>query len=126
MPEPYPKSRQLRRGAKRYRRIVASPKQWQAIVAEKQGPCRLCLDPAANGRLYGRIEFHHLLSRARGGDDVAENIIPLCPGCHEHVTRNRVYALRALARVLTPAEVAYLVAALGEGAIERLFGVRRP
>ena len=39
--KPYTKSQQLARGAKRYRRKVASPKQWQAIIAAKVGPCRV-------------------------------------------------------------------------------------
>ena len=46
MADPYPKSRQLARGERRYRRKVASAKQWQAIMAAKIGPCRVCCDPA--------------------------------------------------------------------------------
>lgn len=29
-----------------------------------------------------RVELHHILSRARGGDDIEANLIFLCPGCH--------------------------------------------
>ena len=47
--KPYPKAQQLARGERRYRRKVASAKQWQRIAAEKQGPCRVCRDPASNG-----------------------------------------------------------------------------
>lgn len=126
MAEPYPKSRQLRRGEKRYRRIVASPKQWAAIVAEKQGPCRVCLDPAANGRLYGRVEFHHLVRRGgQFGDDVADNIVPLCSDCHAEVTAFHLPALLRLGETLTAAERAYCVGKLGAEAVERLFGVGR-
>lgn len=123
MADPYPKSRQLARGAKRYRRIVASPKQWAAIVTAKQGPCRVCLDPAANGRMYGRIEFHHLVSRAQLGDDVPDNIVPLCPDCHLSVTSNNPVPLAALAASLTDGEYAYVIGKLGEAALERLYGV---
>lgn len=122
-PKPRPKSAQLSRGQRRYRRIVASPKQWAAIVEAKQGPCRVCTDPAANGRLYGRIEFHHLVSRAALGDDVADNIAPLCPSCHLLVTQRIAHVLAILAANLTDAEYAYCIAKMGEGAMERLFGI---
>ena len=41
---PFPKSVQLARGERRYKRKVASPKQWQAISEAKRGPCRVCSD----------------------------------------------------------------------------------
>jgi len=44
---PYPKSAQLARQEKRYRRKVASPKMWARIAAEKQGPCRACAASSA-------------------------------------------------------------------------------
>lgn len=108
MTDPYPKSRQLARGSKRYRRKVASPKQWQAIVAAKVGPCRVCLDPASNGLLHGHVQFHHLVSRAALGDDVPDNIVPLCPSCHGLVTKLDPHALALLAASLTDAERAYV------------------
>lgn len=123
--EPFPKASQLARGERRYRRRVASPKQWQAIREAKIGPCRVCCDPATNGRLYGRIQLHHLLSRAQGGDDVVENIVPLCPECHERVTRRCADECLALADNLEDGEYAYLIGKLGEGALERLYGVGR-
>lgn len=73
--KPYPKTVQLARKERRYRRKVASPKQWQAILAAKQGPCRLCSAPPPS-------QMHHLIPRDRGGSDVAENIVPLCAKCH--------------------------------------------
>lgn len=121
--KPHPKSAQLARGERRYNRKIASPKQWQAIIAAKQGPCRICLDPASNGRLYGHIELHHLVSRAALGDDVADNIVPLCRDCHMLVTTRDAVALEELAEGLHPEEIAYCVAKLGEGALSRLFGV---
>ena len=123
--DPFPKASQLARGERRYRRKVASPKQWQAIIAAKQGPCRVCGDPCSNGRVFGTIQFHHLVSRAHGGDDVADNIVPLCPRCHEVVTRGWDTARELLAASLSDAEYAYVVAKLGEGGMERIFGVSR-
>jgi HNH endonuclease len=121
--EPYPKTRQLARGERRYRRKVASPKQWAAIRAEKlEGcACSVCGD-------YTRpMSLHHLVPRSQGGDDVAENLIPLCGDgtrwCHGAVTRRDSGALQALASQLSDSEYAYVIGKLGEGAMERLFGV---
>lgn len=70
----------LARPNKRYRRRVASPKTWARIRAQKlEGfPCRVC------GSL-GDHDAHHTYPRDRGGDDVAENVMPLCRGCHQLV-----------------------------------------
>src|SRR5579864_5722164 len=81
---PFPKSAQLARGERRYRRKVASPKQWQAIIQAKQGPCRVCeaLDGTTRLPLYGGT-YHHVVSREDHGDDVKDNIVPLCWPCHD-------------------------------------------
>ena len=68
--DPYPKTKQLARGERRYRRKVASPKQWAAIRADKLGKCRLCGYPRS-------VQLHHLVSRAALGDDVADNLVSL-------------------------------------------------
>jgi 5-methylcytosine-specific restriction endonuclease McrA len=120
---PRPKSAQLARGAKRYRRKVASPKQWQAILAAKLGPCRVCLDPASNGRVYGKIQPHHIVSREDFGDDVADNIAPLCPTCHDRVTRRCALECRELLECLTDAEYAYMIERGGESYPERGYGI---
>ena len=121
--KPYPKSQQLARGAKRYRRKVASPKQWQAIIAAKIGLCRMCCDPCTNGTLHGRVQFHHIVARDLGGDDVADNIVPLCPDCHHDVTRRVKAASAALCASLTDAEYAYAIDKAGEGVFERVYGI---
>ena len=124
--EPDPKSRSLARGERRYRRKVASPKQWQAIIDAKVGPCRVCTRPASNGHGFGLIEFHHLVSRAQGGDDVEDNIVPLCSHHHELITFSPGgESTRALGSSLTDAEYAYVISKLGESGPARLFGVRR-
>jgi 5-methylcytosine-specific restriction endonuclease McrA len=120
---PDPKSRTLARGERRYRRKVASPKQWQAIIEAKRGPCRCCNNRP--GLLGLVIEYHHLVSREDHGDDVAANIVPLCSVCHGLVTRRNPLAREVLAAHLTDAEYAYVVGKLGEGGMARLFGVGR-
>jgi HNH endonuclease len=121
--EPFPKSRQLARGQKRYRRKVASPKQWQAISAAKVGPCRVCCDPGRNGGAFGRIQLHHIIPREDGGDDVADNIVPLCLSCHSLVTGRDVVRGRILCENLTDAEYAYAVEKAGEQVWERVYGI---
>lgn len=121
---PYSKEQQLGAGRpKRYRRKVAGPKQWAAIREEKLygQPCRVC-GPAGDG-LGGRMELHHLVPRGRLGDDVADNLVPVHRECHKLVEVHNRDALRALAESLTDGEYAYCIGKLGEGAMERLFGV---
>ena len=123
---PDPKSRTLARGERRYRRKVASPKQWQAIIAAKMGPCRVTVAPRSNGGTPSTpqpIEFHHLVSRAQGGDDCEDNIVPLSHEGHRRVTERDTEALRRLAESLTDAEYAYVIGKLGEDGLARLFGV---
>ena len=121
--EPHPKSEQLARGERRRGRIIATAKGWEKIVAAKQAPCRICRDAGSNGSVHSRIEFHHLVPRAQLGDDVADNIVPLCSLCHRAVTLRLPIPLQLLAGKLTDSEYAYIVHKLGEGASERLFGV---
>jgi 5-methylcytosine-specific restriction endonuclease McrA len=121
--DPYPKARQLARGQRRYRRKIASPKAWQAITAAKIGPCRVCCDPCANGRMYGRITFHHLVPRDFHGDDAPDNIVPLCQDCHWRVTALQPIPCRALCASLTDAEYAYAVEKVGEDVFERIYGI---
>lgn len=54
--------------------------------------CAICGEPSATG--------HHVLAKGDGGDDVLENIVPLCgsgtTGCHGLVENRDEVALRAL------------------------------
>jgi 5-methylcytosine-specific restriction endonuclease McrA len=121
--KPRPKSAQLARGQRRYRRKVASPKQWQAIIAEKQGPCRVCVTLSGNGHDTGLVQMHHIVSREDFGDDVADNIVPLHAPCHDRVTRRKSLAALALLTSLSEAEYAYAVTKAGEDYFERAYGV---
>lgn len=125
MAEPFSKERQLARGERRYRRKVASPKTWAAIRAEKLTQCRL--GPTVMVGIWPHsvreLELHHLVHRSQGGDDTADNLVALCRDCHHAVTTRDSGALQVLAVSLTDAEYAYVTSKLGEGGMQRLFGV---
>jgi 5-methylcytosine-specific restriction endonuclease McrA len=121
--EPYPKSGQLARGPKRAGRRKATKVEWARIVKAKTGPCRVCVNVNTNGHDLGLIEFHHIVPRSQGGDDIEDNIAPLHSWCHGLVTLRERGPLAALAASLTEPERAYCIGKLGEGALDRLFGV---
>ena len=121
--KPYPKSAQLARGERRYRRKVASPKQWQAIHAEKDGPCRVCHTFDGMDVYREHRELHHVVSREDHGDDIAANIVPLHPTCHGLVTQRHLPACRELLRSLTYSEYAYMIERGGADYPERAYGV---
>ena len=125
--DPYSKERQLARGERRYRRKVASAKDWQRIVAAKQGPCRVCVRPLANGGTPAhaphRVQFHHLVARIHGGDDIEDNIVPVCIACHLLVTAHHPRPLRVLVASLSESERGYVRRKLGADGYSRLFGV---
>lgn len=74
-----------------------------------EGKCRLCGAAAA---IRG-LTRHHLVPRGQRGDDISDNIIPLCGdgtrGCHAEVEyRTKGYRPR-LRRKLTADELAYII-----------------
>lgn len=120
---PDPKARSLTRGRPKYRRIVASPKSWQRIADAKLGPCRVCGAQGSNGTLHGKIQLHHIVSREDHGDDVPDNVAPLCPHCHAHLTQRTPEVCRAFLLTLTDGEYSYMIDRGGEGYPERAYGI---
>src|SRR5215472_5714404 len=107
MSDPYPKEKQLARGERRYRRKVASRKTWEKLRDEKLGPCRCEQAPENADFCDGALELHHLVSRTHRGDDVADNLVPLCRRHHTIVTlRSSGAAGLVLLSRLTDAEYA--------------------
>ena len=115
-PRPFPKTTQLARQERRYRRKVASPARWQRIADAKQGPCRVC-------HRSGLCELHHIVARAQGGADTESNIAPLCGTCHQLVTLRNRTACEAFVLSLDDAEYAYAVDVAGEAVWERGYGI---
>lgn len=46
------------------------------------------------------VEAHHVLSRAQGGDDVMDNLVPLCRSCHRAYHNGNRAPRRMIARFL--------------------------
>jgi len=95
------------------RRIRVSPREWNRLHDEKGGPCRLCGD-----RKY---ELHHLVGRDLGGDDVADNLVPLCRAHHGEVQELKEVASSALGRLLTPEERSYVMLTKGQAFLGRYY-----
>lgn len=112
---PFPKDLQLARGERRHRRKVAGPKRWQALLDEKLGPCCVCGEDGT--------QLHHVVTRAHGGDDVADNLVPVCWVCHGLVTRRDTLACHTLVLSLSDSEYAYAVTKAGEDYFERQYGI---
>jgi 5-methylcytosine-specific restriction endonuclease McrA len=116
--KPYPKVVQLASARKRYRRKVASRATWERLRDEKGDACRICgqTDPAL-------FELHHLVHRDDLGDDVADNLVPLCGDCHRGVHLREPAHCRLLLTRLTDAEYSYMVERGGESYPERVYGI---
>ena len=114
--KPYPKTQQLARGERRYRRKVASAKQWAAFKTAKGHVCRVCEEP--NG-----FSLHHVVPRDQHGDDVLSNLVPVCLDCHLLLHLREPIVCKTLCASLTDAEYANAIGKLGEGAFERVYGI---
>ena len=67
-------------------------RDWSAAagkLADEQC-CRVCG--------YHSVDPAHIIPRSRGGDDVAENIVPLCRSCHTAYDAGQLELLPVLAR----------------------------
>ncbi len=67
-------------------------------------------------------ELHHIYPRGQGGDDVVENLAPVCRDCHGRIEAREPIARSQLRHALMPSHIAYLEGKLGdtaEGWLER-------
>lgn len=88
----------------RYRASIA---EWEFIRTWlRRETCWICGEPWT--------ELHHILSRGQGGDDVIEDLAPLCASCHRRIEARDVQARAALRGALMPTNLAYLHDKLGE------------
>lgn len=92
--------------------------QIQKLLADRE--CRLCGRPAQDA--------HHLIYRSHDGDDVPDNLIPLCRRCHDTVHDGDRIARLSLMLTLRDEERAYVVSKLGDNDAaaawaERVYGL---
>jgi hypothetical protein len=106
----------------------ATQAEWDTIRDEKAGPCRVCGEHAV-----WAISYHHLVPRSLGGDDVEDNLIPLCgdgtTGCHgklENHPRGWERIAHAVRHSLTPAELGYVLDTKGMEFLERYLPMGTP
>jgi hypothetical protein len=74
------------------------------------------------------VSLHHLVPRSLGGDDLADNLVPLCGdgtrGCHGLVEARDFETLVRLRRALTVEEVAYIVERKDREFLQRYYPLR--
>lgn len=61
------------------------------LADERDGGCILC------GKKY--VHHHHVIFRSAGGDDSLDNLVCLCPDCHEkyaHGVESKIWRERFL------------------------------
>ena len=105
------------------KRVKADQNEWQRIRARKLTgwPCRICDAEKADS-------LHHIVPKSLGGDDVSDNLVPLCgsgtTGCHGLVEARDVWACSLLGARLTAAERRYVRTVKGAVFLERYYGVK--
>lgn len=111
-------------------RFVANPRQWaklrRDLIGSTYAKCAGCGEFFAAARL----SLHHLIPRSLGGDDLAQNLVPLCgtgtTGCHgEFETRGKGWldvaaGIRAWLAA-RPLAVAYVTEKKGDSFLNRYY-----
>lgn len=82
------------------RKRVTNPKATK-LKLQADRKCRSCEQPATDG--------HHVLLRSQGGDDVPDNIMPLCHACHMAWHAGNISTLR-----IRTSELYYVFSRLGK------------
>ena len=107
---------------------IVNPDAGRAKV-RREGRCRAC-GRVPSGHLLDSLNRAHLVPKGQRGDDVDENIIPLCgsgtSGCHGKVTTHSPGWEPVAARVrrrLQPEEKAYVLAKKGLEWLNRVYPI---
>jgi hypothetical protein len=93
--------------AKPLKRYRASITEWGKLrewfVLER---CWVCSEPWR--------ELHHIYPRGQGGDDVVENLAPVCRRCHGRIESRDPVSRSLLRQSLMPSHLEYLIGKLGD------------
>lgn len=101
-----------------------------AEKTRREARCRICGAPGvyytdANPHGMTKLTRHHLVPRSQRGDDVDDNLVPLCgdgtTGCHSDIEEYRYGARVALRAHLFAPEVDYVVAKRGREWLEKSY-----
>jgi len=100
---------------------IVDPDAGKAKI-EAEGSCRLCrrirLPRWLGGNPFDCLERHHLVPRGTGktigGDDLDENLIPLCTRCHRAVEDRERWARMAVRANLQHDEEDYVIRKKGK------------
>jgi 5-methylcytosine-specific restriction endonuclease McrA len=104
-------------------RRVVDPAAGQAKLAYER-VCRACASSRRERAWWYRLQRHHLVPRSLGGDDVADNIVPLCLPCHQDFESSPSLRREVAQRVrasLTLAELAYVLAKKSRAWLDRYY-----
>jgi len=95
-------------------RIRANSAAWKKLRTECYGPCLICGDA-------WRVELHHVISRAQGGDDVPANLVPLCAEHHRRITEHVGLARVDLRHSFSPETIRYCVMKVGAARFDSMY-----
>lgn len=99
-------------------RIIEDKEGWEQLRRIKLAPCRVC------GETW-LPTLHHLVPRSLGGDDVPDNLVPVCGhgtrGCHGLIEAHDPETLARLRAALTTAEAAYVLRKKGLPFLDRYY-----
>lgn len=96
-------------------RHVATRTEWEQLRALKlNGPCRGCGGAPD--------QLHHCVPRGVGGDDEADNLIPVCYVCHDaHHAANNEAVTASIRASFTPAELWYMWTVKSKAWVDRVY-----
>jgi hypothetical protein len=104
------------------KRIKANSDEWQRLRKAKLDWCRVC-----NTNPFS-MTLHHLVPKSLGGDDVMDNLVPLCgsgtTGCHGLIEARDEWACSLLGQRLAVKERAYVLEKKGPDFLARYYGVK--
>jgi len=105
----------VRPDPKSSRRIIEDREGWEVLRRQKLRGCRVC------GVTYFIVQLHHLVGRDLGGDDVPDNLVPLCPTHHQEVEERKLVTCSVLRERLTPDELRYVLGKKGDRFLDRYY-----